>query len=265
MKNAPAMLPSEKDHQDPEDETGKMSFLDHLDELRKRLVRVVTYLGLGFIVCWIYSKPIYSFLEQPIAQFLPKDEKLVMLSPTDGFVLYMKVAFIGAIFLTIPLSLYEVWKFIAPGLYRTEKKYVVPFLVSSVLLFIAGGAFCYLYVMPQAYSFLLKIGSDFTPMISVMEYWDMSLMMLLGFGLIFEMPVVIAFLSLWGLVTAGFLWRKFKYAIVIMVALAAILSPTGDIFNLMIWSAPMVVLYLLSICIAALFGFRRKKREQLSS
>jgi sec-independent protein translocase protein TatC len=174
------------------------------------------------------------------------------------------VAFVGAIFLTVPLSLYEVWKFIAPGLYRREKKYVVPFLVSSVLLFIAGGAFCYLYVLPQAYGFLIGIGSDFKPMISITDYWDMTLMMLLGFGIIFEMPVIVAFLSLWGLVTAGFLWRKFKYSIIIMVALAAIISPTGDAFNLMIWSAPMIVLYLLSIVVAALFGIRRKKKEQAS-
>jgi sec-independent protein translocase protein TatC len=119
--------------------------------------------------------------------------------------------------------------------------------------------------MPQAYGFLIKMGSDFKPMISVMEYWDMTLMMLLGFGLIFEMPVIVAFLSLWGIVTAHFLWSKFKYSIVIMVALAAIISPTGDAFNMMIWTAPMIVLYFLSIAVAALFGWRRKKREASSS
>jgi sec-independent protein translocase protein TatC len=261
MKDAPAQVAGESDRQEPEDETGKMSFLGHLDELRKRLVRIVAYLGLGFTVCMIYSAPIYRFLRRPIDPFLPKDENLVILAPTDGFVLYMKVAFVGAIFLTIPLSLYEVWRFIAPGLYRKEKRYVVPFLISSVGLFLAGSAFCYLYVMPQAYGFLIKLASDFKPMISVMEYWDMTLMMLLGFGLIFEMPVIIAFLSIWGLITAGFLWRKFKYALIIMVSLAAILSPTGDIFNLMIWSAPMIILYLLSIGIAMIFGIRRKKKE----
>jgi sec-independent protein translocase protein TatC len=264
MKDGPAQLAGEPDREEPEDETGKMSFLDHLDELRKRLVRIVTYLGVGFIVCWIYHKPIYRFIKRPIDASLPPGESLIFTGPTDAFVLYMKVAFVSAVFFTIPLSLYEVWRFIAPGLYRKEKRYVVPFLVSSILLFIAGGAFCYLYVMPQAYSFLISFGSDFKPMITIVEYWDMSLMMLLGFGLIFEMPVVIAFLSMWGLVTAGFLWRKFKYAIIIMVSLAAILSPTGDAFNLMIWSAPMIALYLLSIGVAALFGFRRKKRSQES-
>jgi sec-independent protein translocase protein TatC len=241
------------------EENGKMSFLDHLDELRKRLVRIVTYLGVGFLISWYFSKPIYSFLAEPIRA---TGVQLVFTNPTDAFVMYMKVAFIGSVFLTIPLSLWEVWKFIAPGLYRNEKKYVVPFLVSSILLFFAGGAFCYIYVLPQAYKFLINIGKDFLPMISITEYWDMTMMMLLGFGLIFEMPVIIAFLSLWGLITAGFLVRKFKYAIVIMVLLAAILSPTGDVFNLMIWTAPMIVLYVLSIGVAAMFGSRRKKRER---
>jgi sec-independent protein translocase protein TatC len=258
MKDTGATLEKETNPSEPEEETGKMSFLDHLDELRRRLVRIVTYLGVGFLVCWYFHKPIYNFLAKPV---LALNANLVYTNLTEPFVMYMKVAFIGSIFLTVPLSLYEVWKFIAPGLYRNEKKYVVPFMVSSVILFLGGGAFCYVYVLPQAYTFLITMGKDFLPMISITEYLDMTLMMLVGFGLIFEMPVIVAFLSLWGIITAGFLWRKFKYSIVIMVALAAVLSPTGDAFNLMIWSAPMIVLYLLSIGVAALFGARRKKRE----
>jgi sec-independent protein translocase protein TatC len=258
MKEVRAALGNGRQQAEHEDEAGKMSFLDHLDELRKRLVRIITYLGVGFLVCWYFSGHIYAFLARPIRA---TGVQLIFTNPTDAFVMYMKVAFIGSVFLTVPLSLWEVWKFIAPGLYRNEKKYVVPFLVSSILLFFAGGAFCYLFVLPQAYTFLINIGKDFLPMISITEYWDMTLMMLLGFGLIFEMPVIIAFLSLWGLITAGFLLRKFKYAIVIMVILAAVLSPTGDVFNLMIWSAPMIVLYFLSIGVAAMFGRRRKKRE----
>jgi sec-independent protein translocase protein TatC len=250
---------------EPEGESGKMSFLDHLDELRKRITRIVTYLGIGFLGSWYFSKPIYRFLAKPIeASLKPSGTRLIFTSPTDAFVLYMKVAFVASIFITVPLSLYEVWRFIAPGLYRRERRYVVPFLVSSILLFIAGGAFCYVFVLPQAYDFLIGFGSDFLPMITINEYWDMTLMMLLGFGLIFEMPVIIAFLSLWGIVTAHFLWSKFKYSIVIMVALAAIISPTGDAFNLMIWTAPMIALYILSIGVAALFGWRRKHNKTSS-
>ena len=262
MTERTAELERENGVAEPEEESGKMSFLEHLDELRKRIVRIVTYLGIGFIGCYYYHKPIYNFLRKPIDEALKANGgQLMYTKPTEAFVLYMKVAFVTAIFVTIPLSLYEVWRFIAPGLYRREKKYVVPFLVSSIFLFVAGGAFCYFYVLPQAYRFLIDMGKDFIPMISINEYWDMTLMMLVGFGLIFEMPVIVAFLSIWGLVTANFLWTKFKYAVIAMVALAAILSPTGDIFNLILWTAPMIVLYLLSILVAALFGMSRKRRE----
>jgi sec-independent protein translocase protein TatC len=173
----------------------------------------------------------------------------------------MKVAFLAGIFLTLPLTLYEVWKFIAPGLYRKEKRYVIPFLVSSMVLFLLGAAFCYYIVLPPTFKILIEMGSSFTPMILVNDYLDLTNMMLLGFGGIFEMPVIAAFLSMFGLVTAGFLWRKFQYAIVIIVILAAVISPTGDAFNLMVWSAPMLLLYFISIGAAAIFGWRRKTKK----
>jgi sec-independent protein translocase protein TatC len=170
----------------------------------------------------------------------------------------MKVSILAGIFITAPFCLYEVWKFIAPGLYRKEKRYVVPFLVTSVLLFLSGGAFCYWIVLPQAYGFLINFGSDFMPVIKIDEYLDLTNMMILGFGLIFEMPVIVAFLSIFGLISARFLWSKFKFALILIVGLAALLSPTGDAFNLLIWAAPMVVLYIISIGVAAIFGWRRK-------
>ena len=259
MKDATTELDPETGPKEPESESGKMSFLEHLDELRRRLVHIASYIGVGFIVCWIFSKRIYDFLAIPITDALPEGTKLAFTNPTDPFTLYMKVAFIGSIFLTIPLTLYEVWKFIAPGLYVKEKKYIAPFLFTSVLLFVAGGAFCYYIVLPAAYGFLITLGSSFTPVIKINEYLDLTNTMLLGFGLVFEMPVIIAFLALFGLVSAKFLWDKFKYAMIIIVALAAALSPTGDAFNLLIWAAPMIVLYVLSIGVAAIFGWRRKK------
>lgn len=246
--------------EEEEVETGKMTFLEHLDELRRRLLRVVAYIGIGFLACWFFARPIYHFISIPFIKWLPKGAKLVYTNPTDPFTLYMKVAFIASIFLTSPFILYEIWKFIAPGLYRKEKKYVVPFMVSSVILFLLGGAFCYVIVLPQAYGFLIGIGIDFTPMVTVNEYLDLTLMMLLGFGLVFEMPVIVAFLSMFGLVSAKFLWDKFRYSIVIIVALAAVLSPTGDAFNLMVWSAPMILLYIISIGVAWIFGARRKAK-----
>ena len=260
MKDATTELEPETGSPEPEEEEGaKMSFLEHLDELRRRLVRIIVYIGIGFVACFYFSRQIYAFVYAPIVRASP-GLKLAFLSPTQPFTLYIKVAILAGIFLTIPLSLYEVWKFIAPGLYRKEKRYVLPFLFSSVLLFLAGGAFCYYVVLTPAYAFLLNIGKDFTPMITVDEYMDLTSTMLLGFGLVFEMPVIVAFLSIFGLVSARFLWSKFGYALIIMVTVAAILSPTGDAFNLLIWTTPMIALYFVSIGIAAIFGWRRKMK-----
>jgi sec-independent protein translocase protein TatC len=260
MNDVDTELEAKERPSESERESGKMSFLEHLDELRKRLVHIAIYVGVGFIVCWFFARPIYDFLAMPLSKALPPGTKLAFTKPTDPFTLYMKVAFLAGIFLTLPLILYEVWKFIAPGLYKKEKKYIVPFLLSSMILFVLGAAFCYYVVLPAAFKFLIQLGSSFTPMIMVNEYLDLTNMMLLGFGLIFEMPVVVAFLSIFGLVSAGFLWRKFKYSFVGIVVLAAVLSPTGDAFNLLVWSAPMVLLYIISIGVAAILGWRRKAR-----
>jgi sec-independent protein translocase protein TatC len=229
-----------------ENEGGKMSFLEHLDELRKRLIHIAAYIGFGFVASWFLAKPIYNFLAVPITNTLPEGTKLAFTRPTDPFTLYMKVALLASIFLTLPFTLYEVWKFIAPGLYRKEKRYVIPFLVSSIVLFLSGAAFCYYVVLPAAFKFLINLGSSFMPVIKIDEYLGLTNMMLLGFGIIFEMPVVVAFLSIFGLVSAGFLWRKFKYSLIA--------------FNLVIWAAPMVLLYFLSIGVAAIFGRRRKAK-----
>jgi sec-independent protein translocase protein TatC len=261
MSNTTAELEDKSIQPEPEAESGKMSFLEHLDELRKRLVHVVIYLTVGFFACVAFCKPIYNFLAKPFTQFLPPGEKLTYISITAPFTVYMKVAFLGAIFLTIPLTLYEVWKFIAPGLYRKEKKYVVPFLVCSIILFVLGAAFCYYIILPTAFQFFINLGSSFKPMVTINEYLDFTNMMLLAFGLMFEMPIVAAFLSLFGLVSAGFLLRKFKYAFVGIVILAAVLSPTGDALNLLMWSAPMVLLYIISIGVVAIIGWRKKAKR----
>ncbi len=260
MSEVTAELDAEAGSIEPEDESGKMSFLEHLDELRRRLVHIAIYLAIGFAACWSFREFIYNFLAAPITPYLPPGTKLAYTTPTAPFTLYMKVAFLGGIFLTIPLTLFEVWKFIAPGLYRKEKRYVIPFLFCSVFLFLSGAAFCYKVVLPAVYRFLINLGSAFTPVIKIDEYLSLTMRMILGFGAIFEMPVVIAFLSIFGLISASFLWTKFKYAIVLIFVAAALMSPTGDAFNLVIWAAPMILLYLVSIGVAAVFGWRRKAK-----
>jgi sec-independent protein translocase protein TatC len=263
MSNTTTEQETPPESTEPENESGKMSFLEHLDELRKRLVHIVAYLFGGFLICLYFCRQIYDFLSVPFTKSAPEGTKLVFTTLTAPFSVYMKVAFLAGIFVTIPGTLYEVWKFIAPGLYKKEKRYVIPFLVSSILLFVMGGAFCYLYIMPQAYGWLINLGSSFTPMIDIQKYFDLTNMMILGFGLIFEMPVIIGFLSLFGLVSPAFLLRHFKYAVLIMVILAAALSPTGDALNLIIWSAPMVLLYIISIGVAYILNKLRKKKNSV--
>jgi sec-independent protein translocase protein TatC len=248
------------------EEAGKMSFLDHLDELRKRLVRIAIYLAAGFVVGFYFSDDLYNFLSSPVRSELERlgiEGGMTWTSVVAPFMTSMRVALLASVFLTLPFTFFEVWKFISPGLYRKEKKYVVPFILSSVVLFLSGATFCYKVALPGTFKFLLEWGKRYdaaSPMLKLDEYLDLVTTMILGFGFVFEMPVIIAFLSLFGLVSASFLWKNFNYAIVIMVIIAAILSPTGDAFNLMIWSAPMVALYLISIGIAAIIGARRKKK-----
>jgi len=250
--------------EEAEQEAGKMSFLDHLDELRKRLVRIAIYLVAGFAACFYFSPQIYNFLAVPINDEVTRvGGNLIYTSPTDSFTITMKVALLAGVFLTLPFTLFEVWKFISPGLYRREKRYAIPFLFFSILLFLSGAAFCYYYALPGAFKFLTDWGANIEnvkPQIEIGRYLDLTNTMLLGFGLIFEMPVVVAFLSLFGLVSANFLIRKFRYALVGIVILAAVISPTSDAFNLLIWSAPMVLLYIISIGVAALLGRKRKKK-----
>ncbi|MBI1748307.1 MAG: twin-arginine translocase subunit TatC [Acidobacteria bacterium] len=254
--------------QEPAADASRMSFLDHLEDLRKRLINIVYYLIGGFVLCWIFHEKLFKLLSWPINKVLDNIAarthqvlRLIIIDPTEAFTLTMKVCFVGAIFLTSPLILYEVWKFIAPGLYQREKKYAAPFVISSLLLFFTGIVVAYTVVMPPALEFLLdwgiRIGA--TPQIRISEYFDLALTIVLGFGLIFEMPVVVGFLALFGLVNAGFLWRHTKYAILIIFIVAAVISPTGDIFNQCIYAAPMLILYFISIGVAALCSRARKR------
>ena len=261
MSTTTTELEKKSESSEPEDsDAGKMSFLEHLDELRKRLLHVAAYLFGGFILCLFFREEIFNFISVPIKPHLPGN-KMIITQVQSGFMLYMKVAFLGGIFLTIPGTLYEVWKFIAPGLYQKEKKYVLPFLFFSVLLFLLGGAFCYYLALPTTIGWLLDFARAFTPMIEATHYFDIVIMMILGFGLTFEMPIVIAFLSIFGLVSSKFLLKNFQYAVLILVTVAALLSPTADAFNLLIWSGPMILLYIISIAVAYVIEKLRRKKE----
>lgn len=244
-----------------------MSFLDHLEELRKRLVYSIIAVAVGFLLCWGYAENIFAIMQRPIMDALHRNgmsEKLVYLNPTEPFNLYLKIGFMAGLFVASPFVLYQLWLFISPGLYRNEKRYVLPFMASTVGLFLAGGFFGYKMVYPAALDFLIGYGKQFQPMITIGEYTDLFLTIIIGLGAIFEMPILVFFLALMGIVTAGWMWRNVRYAILAIFVIAAILTPTTDILNMCLFAAPMVVLYVLSIAVAWLVHpkQRRKRRER---
>lgn len=236
-----------------------MTFLEHLEELRKRLLYSIASVAVAFVLCWTVREYIFAFLAAPIKDVV---DNLVITRPTEGLTISLKVSFLAAVFLASPLIMFQLWLFIAPGLYRKEKMYAVPFLVSSTLLFLLGGAFGYYVILPPAlWVLILEFGASFQPMITASEYFYFEMIILLGMGVIFQMPVLVAFLSMFGLLTPRFLWKNFRYAFLLIVIVAAIVSPTGDPVNLFFWSAPMVVLYILSIGVSWVFARRRWQRE----
>lgn len=246
---------------------GAMSFLEHLEELRKRIIWSIVWIGAGFCVCWWKAEYIYGYMKKPIdaalaAHKLPTD--LVYLNPTEPFNMYLKIGLLAGVFLASPLVLYQVWAFIAPGLYRNEKKYVLPFMFSTVFLFLAGGYFAYKAVYPAALDFLIGYGEQFKPMITIGEYTDLFLTIVIGMGIIFELPILVFFLSLMGLINARFMWNNLRYSILIIFIIAAIITPTTDIMNMCIFAAPMVALYIFSIGIAWFVhpAQRRKRAEK---
>jgi sec-independent protein translocase protein TatC len=241
-----------------------MGFLDHLEELRQRLIYSAAAVAVGFFACWGYRERIYGFMQRPIMDALKANgmsDKLVYLNPIEPFNLYLKVAALAGLFLTSPFVLYQVWMFISPGLYRNERRYVIPFMVSTIALFTGGGYFGYRIVYPRTLGFLIDFGKQFQPMITIGEYTSLFMSIVLGMGLIFEMPILIFFLALMGIVSAGFMLKNFRYAILIIFIIAAIVTPTPDVLNMCIFAAPMVGLYAISIGIAWLVHPKNRARR----
>jgi len=233
-----------------------MSLLEHLEELRKRLFWSLLSLAVTFIPCWYWVRPIFAFLQRPIENIRP-GEKLVFTGLADPFLLYFKVAAMAALFLAAPFILYQLWGFVAPGLYKKERLYLAPFLLFGSLFFLGGGAFAYYIAFPMAASFLLGIADQFQMMLTVERYFSFLLTMILGLGMMFELPIVILVLAAIGVVTPRFLLRHFRWAVLIIFIVAAIITPTPDVVNLCIFALPAIGLYLLGI--AAAFMVTRKR------
>ena len=238
-----------------------MSLLEHLDELRKRILRALVAVGLGFLVSWVFVEEITDFLAQPVYRALPEGSRLVFLGLTDPFVLYVKVAALAALFLTSPLVLYQVWRFVAPGLYQKEKRNAGPFILAGSLFFLAGGAFAYFVAFPFAVEFLIGMGAAFEPMITVERYFRFLLYVILGLGLMFELPVFIFLLAQMGVVTPRFLIRNFRWAVLLIFVTAAIVTPTPDVVNLLVFALPTILLYLLGVGAAALVVRKNKPQD----
>lgn len=242
-----------------------MGFLDHLEELRKRIVYSIVAVAAGSVACWGYRERIYAVMQRPIMDALRANgmpEKLVYLNPTEPFNLYLKIAMLGGLFLTSPFVLYQVWMFISPGLYRNEKRYVVPFMVSTITLFTAGGYFGYRIAYPRALNFFIDFSKQFQPMITIGEYTSLFLSIVLGMGLIFELPILVFFLSLMGIMSPSFMWKNFRYAILVIFIIAAIVTPTPDVVNMCVFAAPMLALYALSIGVSWLVHPRQRQARK---
>lgn len=344
------------------DRGGQMSFLDHLDELRRRLVNSVIVIVIAFMGCWYFSGEIYNFLSVPIRQALsdaerrelpvegmtgnerilplsslklgdrgryvfdratklgvsvvqpgtsvmavvaadgsgiaslftdepiytvnavipagvrlPVDlspgakieqnaeERLIVTTAQESFTLYVTVSLYAAIAIAVPFLLWQIWAFISPALYQHEKRYVTPFIALSTISFVGGAAFAYYILFPPAVRYLLGLGEDFRLLLRASDYFDLITLIMLAMGIIFQMPAVAYVLARIGIITANFLIKSWKIALVIILIVAAVVSPTGDIPNLMLFATPMVVLYIFSIFIAWFFGKKRQTDAEVNA
>jgi sec-independent protein translocase protein TatC len=239
----------------------RLTFMDHLRELRKRLVRALLGVAVGMAAVGYFVETLFHRLMQPVLDSLPAHQQaLHYTSYIEPLMVYLKVMLYGGIFAAVPWVLWQLWLFVAPGLYKKEKRIVIPFLVCGTTLFYGGAAFCYRFIMPAAFPAMAAIASDssLVPVLTMDEQLSLVLGMLLGFGIVFELPVVIAFLSMIGLVDYRWLAKYRRYAIVINVTVAAIITPTGDPLNLAFMAVPMIVFYEIGIIAARILG---KKKE----
>ena len=262
---APPPPPDEEDSDD--DGMLRMSFMEHLEELRSRILRSLMGIAVAAVASLSFSNQLWNFVRQPAAQALKTlgyKEDLVAITPMEGFnVIWFKLPIVCAIFLASPWVLYQVWGFISPGLYRRERRWAAPFILVSAGLFILGGVFAYFVVFRYGLTFLLSIGqgNGVIPMVTISEYFDLFVNVTLGVGLVFELPVLIFFLTLLRILSPMFLLRHSRYAILGIFVLAAIITPTPDVFNLMLFAAPMCLLFYVGIFASYLLVLQRENRR----
>ncbi|HVZ84470.1 MAG TPA: twin-arginine translocase subunit TatC [Terracidiphilus sp.] len=240
-----------------------MSLMEHLEELRRRIVHSAAYLAVGFLVAYIFHVRLYGFVQEPLDRL---HIKLNYTHPMDPLNLYLQVSLIGGAIIASPFILYQVWLFIAPGLYQKEKRFVIPFMAATVGLFLLGASFGYFFVLPGALKILIvDFGKSFNPMVTIEEYTGFFLSIILGLGISFEMPILIFFLSLFGIVSPRFLWKNIRYAILAVFLVAAIITPSPDPWTMCIYAVPMLCLYLIGIAVSWYFHPSRRKAKEAAA
>ncbi len=236
----------------------KMPFTAHLEELRFRVIRIVAAIGIGFVVCYSFKDWLFTVITRPLASVLPPNSFMIYTGMPEAFLIYMEIAFFASLFLTSPYILYQIWKFISPGLYSRERKYVLPFIFASTTLFVGGVLFGYFIVLPPAFAFFVSFSTDFLkPMLSLKEYLSLSLKFLLGFGVSFQLPVFLFFMTKIGIVSSRMLSKQRRYAILIIFIVAAILTPTPDPFNQTLMALPLMLLYEIGIIVSRIAERKR--------
>jgi sec-independent protein translocase protein TatC len=247
------------DLEDDEEAGGKMSFLEHLDELRKRIVQALIGVAAGVAIGFAFINPVVNFILKPTWTVLPQGSRMIYTQPGEAFGLYVQIGLIVGVILSSPWIMYQVWLFIAPGLYANEKRFAVPFVLLSTVGFVGGAAFNHYIVFPFMITFFASFNTaDLVFMPRLEDVFDLYTKMLLGMGLVFQMPTVVFFLAKMRMVTARFLVRNTKYAVLIIFVVAAVITPSGDMITQSIFAAPMLALYAISIVIA---WFVAPKRE----
>ena len=243
-----------------------MPLMAHLVELRKRLMVIAVFIGAAFIVLFHYSEHLFNLLIFPLSTELKivptkpfihvstkKAVSLVFLSPAEGFWMHLKVSMVTAFVVSLPVIFFQLWRFISPGLVEEEKKYVLPFIITSTSLFLLGAAFCFIIILPFALTFLLGYKSgNLTPMLSVGSYMDFCVKFILAFGAIFELPLILIFFARFGIVTPAALAKHRRYTVLAAFIVAAVLTPTPDAFNQTLMAVPIIILYEIGIILSRL-------------
>ena len=255
--------PDWDDHDPAEGSGGKMSFLDHLDELRRRIIYSLISVAVGFGIAFFWLNDIFYFIFKPMQAMLPAGQKLISIEPGEQIFLMFKIGLMAGLIIASPLVFAQIWRFIAPGLYVHEKKLAIPFILMGTVLFIGGAAFSHYAVFPVIWKFFATSSVDFVtfmPRIEPAFAWYLRLM--LGIGITFQLPTLVLFLAKMGLITPRFMIRNFGYAVMIIAIIAAVLSPDPGGVGMAMMGGPVIILYILSIGLAWLFGKKRKKRDE---